>query len=153
MACIGDSITMGAHIQRSYADVVKELLGLEAVYNYGGSWSTVGHKENCDCNHPYLPDDYNHDPVVYRCTEMEEADIIFILGGLNDFGMELPLGMIEDATPHTFYGALNLTADKIKQTYPNAYVFMGTNFYYFDGYTNENGEIMSADGMNRIVYA
>lgn len=140
MSCIGSSTTMGAHIERSYDEVVGELLGLKDTHNYGVSWSTVGHKENCGCNHPYLPEDYIHDPMVYRATEMEAAEIIAICGGLNDFGVELPLGDIDDDTPYTFYGALNMLISSIKETYPDSYVFLITGFNYFDGYTNKNGD-------------
>ena len=139
MSCLGDSVTMGAKIEKSYVEIVGESLGLKAAYNYGVSWSTIGHKENCTCDHPYLPEDYNHDPMVYRYADMKKADIIFLRGGHNDFGMELPLGNIDDETPHTFYGALNLLISGTKQTFPKAYIFMATGLNYFDGYKNEDG--------------
>lgn len=140
MAAIGSSTTQGAKIERSYVDIVEDLLGLRKTYNYGVSWSTIGHRENCTCNHPYLPDDYIHDPMVYRCTEIESADIIFIYGGLNDFGVKLPLGTPADKTQYTFYGALDMLLSRVKTAYPDSYVFMATGFNYFDGYTNGNGD-------------
>lgn len=139
LSCIGSSTTQGAGIEHSYVDVVKELLGLEAAYNYGISWSTIGHQENCDCDHSYLPDSYDHDPMVYRYDDMKNSNIYFVWGGLNDFGMELPLGTISDETPHTFYGALNLLYKGIKTKHPDAYLFTATGLNYFDGYTNEDG--------------
>ena len=139
LSCIGDSITMGAGIDRSYVDVVQDLLGAKTSYNHGISWSTIGHKENCNCEHSYLPEDYDHDPMVYRYNEIPNSDIIFIYGGLNDFGMDLPLGTIEEETPHTFYGALNLLISGLRQNYSDSYIFMATSLNYFDGYKNDDG--------------
>ena len=140
MSALGSSTTMGAGIEKSYPDVVAEALGLKGIYNYGISWSTLGYKENCDCDHPYLPDDYDHNPMVFRYADMESADIICVCGGLNDFGVDLPLGNIDDTDVTTFYGALNVLLDSLKKTYPNSYIFMMTGFYYYDGYVNDNGD-------------
>ena len=139
-SALGSSTTMGAGIKSSYVDEVAEILGLKKTYNYGVSWSTLGYKENCTCNHPYLPDDYNHDPMVFRYDDMYSADIICVCGGLNDFGVDLPLGDINDTEVTTFYGALNVLLDSLKKTYPDSYIFMMTGFNYYDGYTNDNGD-------------
>ncbi len=138
MSALGSSTTMGAGIEKSYPDVVTEILGLNEVYNYGISWSTLGYKENCTCDHPYLPDDYNHNPMVFRYADMESADIICVCGGLNDFGVDLPLGDIDDNDVTTFYGALNFLLESLKKTYPDSYIFLMTGFNYYDGYVNDN---------------
>ena len=140
MSALGSSTTMGAGIEKAYTDVVADILGLEETYNYGISWSTLGYKENCDCDHPYLPDNYNHNPMVFRYADMENADIICVCGGLNDFGVNLPLGDIDDTDVTTFYGALNVLLDSLKKAYPDSYIFMMTGFYYYDGYVNGNGD-------------
>ena len=140
IACLGDSITLGFEIETSYVNEVKNILGLKNAYNYGMSWSTIGYKENCECNHPHLPEDYDHHPMVHRYNQMEKADIIFVFGGINDFGVNLPLGKIDDLKEDTFYGALNLLISNLSTTYPEAYIFMSTCFNYFDGYTNKLGD-------------
>lgn len=140
MSALGSSTTMGAGIEKAYPTVVADILGLKETYNYGISWSTLGYKENCDCDHPYLPDDYDHNPMVFRYADMESTDIICVLGGLNDFGVDLPLGGIDDTDVTTFYGALNVLLDSLKKTYPDSYIFMMTGFYYYDGFVNDNGD-------------
>ena len=134
MACLGDSITMGAKIKTAYPDVVKDILGLDTVYNYGISWSTVGYNDNCPCHNGAR----NHDPYVFRYEQMENADIIAVMGGANDLPVCVPIGDIDDTEPTTFYGALNILASGLKSTYPDSYIFFMTNFNYIT--VNSNGD-------------
>lgn len=140
ISALGSSITMGAGIERPYVDVLADILGMREAYNYGISWSTLGYKEDCDCEHPLFPEDYHHDPMVFRYAEIESADIICVCGGFNDFGVELPLGNIDDTEATTFYGALNVLFASLKREYPDSYIFMMTGFHYFEGYSNGNGD-------------
>ena len=131
MACLGDSLTMQNVDEEGtepYPTILKKRLGLSQVYNYGMGWSTVGYMENCSC---HTDTDYNHNPFVYRYDTMVEADIIAVQGGINDKGVDLPIGDIEDTEATTFYGALNILASGLKEKYPNSYIFFMTGFNYY----------------------
>ncbi len=57
-----------------------------------------------------------------RVQSMEKgADIVVVFGGTNDFGHgDAPIGKPDDATPETFYGALNFLYTKLYEIYPDA---------------------------------
>ena len=129
MACLGDSITMATKVVDPYPTVVKNILGMQEVYNHGVSWSTLSYIDDCWC-HP--DSDYNHDPYVFRYDELEDADIIAIMGGVNDWGCLIPIGDLDDVVPTTFYGALNILITQLKADHPDSYIFMMTGFDYYD---------------------
>ena len=129
MSCLGDSITMATKVDRPYPTVVKNILGLKEVNNYGVSWSNVAYIEDCFC-HP--DSDYNHNPYVFRYDEVEDADIIGVMGGVNDWGCLIPVGNINDTDPTTFYGALNTLIVGLKTDHPDSYIFFMTGFDYYD---------------------
>lgn len=54
------------------------------------------------------------------------ADIIFVAGGTNDYGNNVPVGSYTDATPNTIYGALNGICNTLKTNYPNVPVIFIT---------------------------
>ena len=129
MACLGDSITMATKVDDPYPTAVKNILGMKEVYNHGVSWSTLSYIDDCWC-HP--DSDYDHDPYVFRYDELEDADIIAIMGGVNDWGCLIPIGDIDDFVPTTFYGALNILIHQLKLEHPDSYIFMMTGFDYYD---------------------
>ena len=132
---IGDSITDGAKGIESYTVSVKDNLGANKLYNYGVDWSTLAYIEDCHC-HPNS--DYNHHPFVLRYSNIEDADIICVFGGINDFGCLIPLGSIDDTEPTTFYGALNILAEGLKADHPDSYIFFMTGFNYYNNPDHEN---------------
>ena len=118
---LGDSITYGYDISRGgfamdnpYPAVVGQTLNLKAAINYGISGSTVsagvGRAEMCA-----------------RYAEMiDDADIVSVMGGVNDFSVGVPLGKITDTDTTTFYGALNALASGLRDKYPDAFIFFMT---------------------------
>ena len=125
MSCLGSSSTLPTKVQRAYATVVKDLLGLRAVNIYGHGWSTTSYVPDCPC-HDYK---YDHAPYVYRYNTMKVADIIAVQGaGANDYAQSVPLGEIDSTDVTTFYGALNVLMEGLKTTYPNSYIFFMTGF-------------------------
>ena len=135
MAFIGDSITDGAKGIDSYTLAVKDNLGLKKIYNHGVDWSTVAYKENCHC---HVNQNFNHDPFVFRYNEVENADIICVFGGINDYGCLVELGTIDDNVPTTFYGALNILVSGLIENNPDSYIFFMTGFHYHEK-TNSDG--------------
>lgn len=122
-AALGDSITFGVdgfngyqtQMTSPYCKVVGELLGFKEVYNHGVSSSCISlvlGERDAFCNrYSQMPDD---------------ADVISVMGGINDFGANAPIGSIDDSDGYTFCGALNVLAQGLKQKYPRAFIFFMT---------------------------
>ncbi|MBQ7343314.1 MAG: SGNH/GDSL hydrolase family protein [Clostridia bacterium] len=116
IACLGDSITYTlAHgYTEYYPQAVERILGLYNSVNLGVAGSTV---TNCT----------NRSPMCLRYTQIpNNADIITVMGGINDLYANIPLGTETDTDTSTFYGALNTIAKGIKDNYPKAYVVFCT---------------------------
>lgn len=135
MNCLGDSITYGyipnsgSQMSRPYPTVIKDLLGLDTVRNYGisGSSLAVG----------------GVSPMVSRYSDMDnDADIICVFGGTNDWGkssdsQKRPLGTIESTDNTTVYGALKELCNGLITKYPQATIFLITPLHR-TGETNAN---------------
>ena len=124
MNCLGDSITYGyipdsgAQMAKPYPDTVKEILGLAACRNYGISGSTLA------------VNDGDYSPMCVRYANMDDdADIILVFGGTNDYGRAVytpSIGTITDAVNTTVYGALNILCEGLISKYPQALIFLCT---------------------------
>ena len=121
---LGDSITYGVdgmnggkRMKYPYPEIVKRQLKLKKVINYGISGSTV----TADTEGSY-------EPMSVRFSAMEDADIISVLGGVNDFMKNIPLGSPEDESCKTIYGALNVLCDGLCKKYPDSFIFFMTPF-------------------------
>ena len=120
---LGDSITEGIGVEnkeRVYPNIIKEIFGLKRVNNYG-----IGGTRIAD----FTGDDpENSQPsFVSRFGQMEDnADVVVVFGGTNDFGHgNAPIGKFGDNTTTTFYGALNVLMKGLIEKYPKAQlVFM-----------------------------
>lgn len=116
MNCLGDSIThgytpgSGSQMERPYPTVVKELLGLDTVRNYGINGSRLA---NTGSN-----------PIVTRYSDMDnDADIICVFGGTNDWSNNNALGTIDSTDNTSIYGALNELCSGLITKYPKATIF------------------------------
>lgn len=101
---LGDSITEGAAASKpenTYHQLLKAEAGLLEARNYGIGGTRIARQAKPSVVERY--DKY----FASRIDEMEEdADIIVVFGGTNDWGHgDAPLGNMEDRTPDTFYGA------------------------------------------------
>lgn len=138
MVCLGDSITMGSEIDTPYSQLVGDSLGLKNVYNHGVGWSTIGFMADCTC-HANVDYEYDHHPYIHRYNKMQNADIVAVMGGNNDWGIGIPVGDINDMDETTFCGALNLLIDGLKEKYPDSYIFFMTLFNYVPDRINKDG--------------
>ena len=118
---IGDSITYGrdyktgGQLQDTYIEVVAEILGLQSTNNLGKGSSTIAVPSK-DIN--------ARKPMVFRYEDISSfADIISVMGGVNDWACNIPLGTIESDNVETFYGGLKALFSGIKERYPNAWLF------------------------------
>lgn len=108
----GDSLTeKNGHYTKGYHQWVKEILGLESYVNYGKSGnklSDIYHKVN---------------------STNTTADIVFVMGGVNDQTYSVPLGTPGDTTTDTTYGSVNLLCDRLKSKYPTSTIIFITPHY------------------------
>jgi len=121
---LGDSITEGVGASsrdKRFTDVFGRLTGAH-VRNYGIGGTRIARKHATSPN-----------PVFDRCfidrvdTMEEEADIVVIFGGTNDFGHgDAPLGSFDDTDEYTFFGALKSLLKKTLTKYPCARVVLMT---------------------------
>ena len=140
---LGDSITEGVgttpvdgKYPNRYTDIFQRLTGCEA-YNYGVSGSRIA--KQIKCEEPFDTQDF-----VKRADSMnDEADVIVVFGGTNDFGHgDAPIGNFNGYDEYTFYGALHSLIIKLVSKYPDAYIMFMTPLHRIgenDG-KNDRGE-------------
>ncbi len=121
---LGDSITEGALAsspENIYYNVIKANEGLSEARGYGVGGSRIARQTKK--THPY--DDKS---FVERFFQMDDdADIVFVFGGTNDFGHgDAPIGEFTDRTPDTFYGACHLLMEGLMNKYPEATIVFAT---------------------------
>lgn len=132
---LGDSITYGIDGMNSgkrmrdpYPSLVKKQLRLKSVNNYGisGSTLTAGVLNS-------------YEPMSLRYNGMEDADIISVLGGVNDYLNNIPLGTIEDRDSSTIYGALRVLCNGLRIKFSNSFIFFMTPYKVINKPINELG--------------
>lgn len=121
---LGDSITegMGASVyENCYVSQFAAKTGA-VCRNYGISGTRIARKKV-----PSEKPRYDLD-FPSRVPEMEEdADLIVVFGGTNDFGHgDAPLGVPSDRTVWSFYGALHVLYDSLLDRFPNAKIVLLT---------------------------
>ena len=140
---LGDSITEGIYYvegengenewmktEARYCDIACEILGTECK-NYGISGT-------CICPETVqLPDK----AFIKRYDEMDDADLVCVLGGTNDFGTDVKIGDPDDACENTFYGALNILCDGFSKKYSGKTVVFITPLYRVSD-KNNNGNTL-----------
>lgn len=149
---LGDSITEGndgfaapgVKVPNPYPVLVQKKLNLMQSVNFGIGGSTVASGTN------------SYHPMCERHLKMPDANIVSVLGGVNDYAKNIPLGTINDTDTTTFYGALNTIAKDLKNKYPDSLVFFMTP-YKFAGVNgcNENGNTLEqfADAVKQVCDA
>lgn len=120
---LGDSITEGGAsscLENGYVSIFGTLSGAE-VRNYGAGGTRIA-RQRSKTETPSWDLDF-----VMRADEMDDdADIIVVMGGTNDFARgDAPIGNMESRDVYTFYGALHILCQKLITKYPYAtIVFM-----------------------------
>lgn len=102
---LGDSITSTDYANKRYWEYISDEIGIE-VNNYGISGSRIA-----------VTQDHNQ-PMCIRYSNMNDADIITVFGGTNDFASKVTLGDITSTDTQTFYGALNVLCKGLIEKYP-----------------------------------
>lgn len=88
------------------------------------------------------------------CSRVEEmdndADIIIVFGGTNDFGNgDAPFGEMSDRTPYTFYGALHTLYTKLTGKYPGKQIVILTPLHRWNE-NNKRGEGGKAEDVGTL---
>lgn len=123
-ASYGDSITNLGYYQK----VLQEMLGFSFdSYKLGVDGRTVVTMST--------------DEAI--ATIPQDSDVIIFMGGTNDWAQDIPLGTVNDTTNSTFYGALNLLAQKLSTNFKSKMiVFCTTPYGCYPGRTgfSEDGQ-------------
>lgn len=129
---LGDSISHeGAYTNKHYYHFIAERNGMTTT-SYGVSGTRISGSGSAMC--------------VRYANMSDDADIITVFGGVNDFGQTspAPLGSFEDTDNNTFYGALHTLAKGLINKYPNKLILFITpmpqvGFWSHSETTNEFG--------------
>lgn len=119
---LGDSITEGhgsSDVSKRYTNLIAEKTGA-ICRNYGIGGTRIARQiDKNDC----YPLDFNK-----RFDTMDDdADIIVVFGGTNDYGHgDAPFGKFSDRTPDTFYGALHSLYIGLLNKYPDSQILIIT---------------------------
>ena len=102
---LGDSITEGVGTSaknKIYHQLLKESCDLAKARNYGISGTRIARQ--IVMTNSSFDLDFN-----MRALEMDDdADVIVVFGGTNDFGHgQVPIGSMDDRSVYTFYGAMH----------------------------------------------
>ena len=121
IACLGDSITEGVGVENPenlWVNILNAEDWVIKAQNVGSSGTTIAVPPD-EALRPYA--------FVRRYTDIDERSaLIFVFGGTNDYGNDVPLGTPTDTDPMTFYGALNTLVAGLKEKYPNAILLFAT---------------------------
>ena len=120
----GDSITFGADYTRGYAqmdnpysELVASTLGMKSYKNAGVSGATL-------CTNTL--DLACISDIVTNTSS--SYDIISLLGGVNDYNRNLPLGHYGDFENTTIYGSLDVIAKHLTTTFSDSFIFFMTPY-------------------------
>lgn len=120
MNVIGDSITEGVGTsdkEKIYLNVVAKKCGMAAARNYGISGTKIAHHDD-DPGMAFIERYYKMD---------DDADIVVIFGGTNDYGRgHVLIGSFDDRTPDTFCGACHILFEGLIEKYPLATIVVMT---------------------------
>lgn len=106
---LGDSQTeQNLHKSKIYINWVQEILGLSEVKNYGASGTCIAKKNETD----------NTSMCVRYANMDSDAELIVVMGGVNDVWFNSQLGQLEDESPLTFYGAMDVLCKGLYNRYP-----------------------------------
>ena len=128
----------GQHI--SYMALACDKLGYNFV-NYGISASTVARKDDVDSS----------SSMALRFSSMpDDADLVYVAGGSNDwYSQMITIGTNEDREVTTFYGALHVLCQSLKEKYPDSLIVFATPIKRWiergdgsDGSLNASGEFL-----------
>ena len=146
---LGDSITAGTGAggtSYSYANVAANKVG-SVIYNYGIAGSCVNDGYNLALTEPGYADAFCN-----RYTQMADgADLITVLGSVNDHRADSKMGTLGSTDSTTFYGALDVLINGLKAKYPTSRIVFITPFKTADWNGKNMYGLTMLDFRNAIV--
>ena len=140
---IGDSITYGAYTpvgggshqraEKRYCEVACEILGATC-RNYGASGTSISSTT------------YQSPTAAFSrryATMANDADMVVVVGGTNDYGTNVVLGTIADTEDVSFYGALNVLCNGLLEKYPGKRIVFITPFHRANEGANSAGATLA----------
>lgn len=126
MSAIGDSITYGYSqngiVTNTYQKLISDKLGCE--------YQNLGISSTPICPNTDYTDGQNDNAFIYRYDQINDnADLILICGGTNDFRHNAPIGENTDTEETTFYGALDILLNGICSNHSDARIVFVTPFH------------------------
>ncbi len=127
---LGDSITEGVGAsspERGYVSVFAKKSGA-IVKNYGIGGTRIARQTNRACN------SWDNNDFITRVEHMkDDADIVFVFGGTNDYGHgDAEIGDFNSKSEYTFYGAMHILCNKLIRKYPSAEIVFATPLHRCD---------------------
>ena len=116
-AFLGDSITEGVGAsspERCFVSVFARNEGVIA-RNYGIGATRIARQQNKAASNDF------QDFVSRTESIADDADIVVVFGGTNDYGHgDAPFGSMDDLTADTFCGACNVLFGRLNERFPHA---------------------------------
>lgn len=117
---LGDSQTdpagIGRFTQKGYYQWVSEILELDSYNNYGKGGTCLARMNTNDTS-----------AFSVRYADMDDnADLIIVMGGVNDRWHNTQLGQFGDSTIDTVYGAMEVMCDGLMTKYPGKTIIFVT---------------------------
>ncbi len=145
---MGDSITEGhgaSCVEKRFSEVLMEMAELADINNYGIGGTRIARQQKIN------PDTivWDENSFCERFDKVEEADIIVVFGGTNDYGHgDAPFGTFEDRSPDTYCGALHYLMSNMIKKFPKSEIVFVTPLHRADG-----NNINSSNGLTLKPYA
>ena len=149
---LGDSITEGygaSCVEKAYWNLLKEREGLAEARGYG-----IGGTRYAKKTVPSPMAIWDQDFCDRYKTMDEDADVIVVFGGTNDYGHgDAPLGSFDDRDPYTFYGACHTLYSGLIEKYPSAVIVILTPLHRLteDVITGDNGKTKNLHPLSAYV--
>lgn len=125
IAFLGDSIAQGTGAsvpEKSFVSLFKAAHPEATVNNYSIGGTKIAAQQ-------VVRQDWDNNPFFLRVEKLDtDTDIVFIMGGTNDFGHgDVPIGKRgETINNYSFYGAYIALIVSIKERCPNAQIIIAT---------------------------
>lgn len=137
----GDSISTGTHGEGGYEGFLKETFQAETVnYAVGSSGLSLGAPDNAVS---ILMDSRNIP---------EDADVIFMWHGTNDWYWGCPVGKMQDETPDTFCGAIRVAVHCIRKKASDAVLVWATPIFRLEKPDGTEKEGIAYETENRAGF-
>lgn len=136
MNVLGDSIVQGSY--GNFVNVIKNILQLSEARNYGIGGSLISSSDVDET----LP------PACTRYVDMDDdADIIIVHAGTNDYSAQIPLGEETSTDITTFNGALNTLMTGLREKYPDKLIIFSNILHRF----NDNAFTIKANQYRECI--